>query len=217
MATEIEQATLKDNPPLFREYMSAAPDVKLIMDNQFKNVKTNARLLSKAMWYEWRMKLLDGLKEGLTVISRDMEADVRSLTQQEQILQPVLPALMEEQEILGGQVQVEQIQADELARCDQEELKGSRNQLVEVELDLKAKRQMVEELQKRLRDHEDNLEKTLSWKQDCSREINEAEKVRQECRGWSTGEVGVLQSKQRPHRELFETSTYKRIRQSQWS
>ena len=37
---EIEADTYEDNPALFREYMDAAPDVKSIMDNQFKNVKT---------------------------------------------------------------------------------------------------------------------------------------------------------------------------------
>ena len=178
--------------------MSAPPDVKPIMDNQFKNVKTNARLQSKAMWYEWRMKLLEGLREGLMATGHDMEADARSLTQQEQILQPVLPNLIEEHENLEGQVQVAQAQANELAGCDQEELKEARDQLVGVEEDLETKRQMIEDLQNQLRDREDRLEKTLTRKQEYVKEIDEAEKVLRDCRGWSAGEVLALQCKLLP-------------------
>ena len=194
VAKEIEEATFEDNPPLFREYMSAPLDVKEIMNNQFKNVKTNARLLSKAMWYEWRMKLLDGLKEGLMTVGQGMEEDVRLLTQQEQILRPVLPCLTEEHEKLESQLKVAQAQADELAGCDQEELKETRDQLMNVEQDLENKRQMMEDLHNQLRDQEDCLESALVHKQECTNEINEAQQIVRDCRGWSTKEVLALQS-----------------------
>ena len=45
---EIEADTYEENPPLFREYISAPPDTKMVMDNQTKNGKTHARLLSTA-------------------------------------------------------------------------------------------------------------------------------------------------------------------------
>ena len=189
---EIEADTYEDNPPLFREYMSAPPDVKPIMDNQFKNVKTHARLLSKAMWYEWRMKLLDGLKEGLLKIGEDMGEDDRLLTQQEQLIQPVLPVLVEEHERLEGQVSVAEAQAAELADCDQDELKEARDSLMSVERDLEAKRKLVEELQSQLREREDGLADVIERKQECVSEIKEAEKIRSDCRGWSTTEVSEL-------------------------
>ena len=185
----------EDNPLLFREYMSAPPDIRPIMDNQFKNVRTNARLLSKAMWYEWRMKLLDGLKEGLTTISHGMEADAQSLTHQEQLLQPILPNLTTEHEDLERKVQVAQAQAEELASCDQEDLKEAREQLVDIQKDLETKRQLVEELQNQLREREDRLEEILACKPVYSRETEIAETTRQDCRGWSTQEVASLQGK----------------------
>ena len=192
---EIEADTYEDNPPLFREYLLAPPDVKPIMDNQFKNVKTNARLLSKAMWYEWRMKLLDGLTEGLIKISEDMEHDGLSLTQQEQIIQPVLPGLIEEHGRLESQVQVAQAQADELADCDQEELRYARETLDSLEGELESKQKLVEELQGQLREKEDGLEHVVARKQLCMDDIKEAEKIRQDCRGWSSSEVAALQGK----------------------
>ena len=189
---EIEADTYEDNPPLFREYMSAPPDVKPIMDNQFKNVKTHARLLSKAMWYEWRMKLLDGLKEGLLKIGEGMEEDDRLLTQQEQMIQPVLPPLIEEHERLEGQLSIAEAQAAELADCDQDELKEARDSLKSIERDLEAKWKLVEELQSQLREREDGLADVVERKQECINEIKEAQKIRSDCRGWSSIEVLAL-------------------------
>lgn len=162
------------------------------MDNQFKNVKTHARLLSKAMWYEWRMKLLDGLKEGLLKIGEDMDEDDRLLTQKEQIIQPVLPALIEEHERLEEQVSIAQAQAAELADCDQNELKEARDSLMSIERDLEAKQKLLEDLQGQLREQEDGLADVVERKQECINEIKEAEKIRSECRGWSFAEVSAL-------------------------
>ena len=189
---EIEADTYEDNPPLFREYISAPPDVKPIMDNQFKNVKTHARLLSKAMWYEWRMKLLDGLKEGLLQIGEGMEEDDRTLTQHEQMIQPVLPPLIDEHERLEGQVSIAQAQAAELADCDQNELKEARDSVISIERDLEAKRKLLKDLQSQLREREDSLADVVERKQECMNEIKEAEKIRSDCRGWSSAEVSAL-------------------------
>ena len=189
---EIETDTFEENPPLFREYISAAPDVKAIMDSQFKNVKTHARLLSKAMWYEWRMKLLDGLKEGLLRIKEGFLEDAEILSQQEELLQPVLPGLVEEHEALAADAQLLQAQADELASCDQEELTDARKQLLEVNEDLEAKRQMVADLQQQLREQEEDIERVAERKQECIEEIKEAERVREDCKGWSASEVAAL-------------------------
>ena len=192
---DIEADTYEENPPLFREYLSAPPDVKATMDDQFKNVKTHARLLSKAMWYEWRMKLLDGLKEGLLKIGEGMDEDHRSLTQQEQIIQPVLPGMVERHEQLEVQVQLAQEQADELAQCDQDELKDAREGLSVVERDLKSKRDLIERLQNQLRETENALGDVVERKQECVEDIKEAEKIRQDCRGWNILEVVQLQCK----------------------
>lgn len=175
--------------------MSAPADVKSIMDNQFKNVKTHARLLSKGMWYEWRMKILDNLREGLVKMREDMDKDDRCLTQQEQIMQPVLPGLIEHHDRLENQVQTAQAQADELAECDQDELKEARDSLVAVERDLEAKQRSLNELQIQLCEKENILADVVERKQECVDETREAEKIRQDCRGWSFAEVSALQGK----------------------
>jgi len=127
---EIEAETYEENPPLFREYISAAPDVKFIMDNQFKNIRTNARLLSKAMWYEWRMKLLEGLKEGLYKIKHDMIADEGFFARQETLISSALLPLIEQHSARQQQQKELEVAAEELANCDQEQLNHARQNLL---------------------------------------------------------------------------------------
>ena len=189
---EIEDDTFEENPPLFREYLSAPPEVRSIMDNQFKNVKTHARLLSKAMWYEWRTKLLDGLKDHLLQIGDGFTADDEILTQQEQLLNVALPPLIEEHDALAAEAQLLQAQADELASCNQEELTEARKKLAAVDEEVEAKTKIVSELQKKLKTEEDRIEQITERKQDCLAEIQEAERVREQYRGWSEPEVAAL-------------------------
>lgn len=171
--------------------MSATPDFKMLMDNQFKNVKTHARLLSKAMWYEWRMKLQDGLKEGLIKIQREMEEDDESLKRQQDLLNSALPGLLVRYEKLAKEHADLETYAEELAECDPEELKSARDELVGVESDIEAKTREIAELRSQLEKTETEVEQVSSRKQECLEEIKEAEKTREECRGWSTTEINL--------------------------
>lgn len=173
--------------------MSAPPDVKAVMDNQFKNVKTHARLLSKAMWYEWRMKLLDGLKEGLVQISDGMAEDAQILAQQEQLIELALPDLIEQNARLQREHQTLQAQADELASCDQDELRQARDNLTAVDDDLHVKKSLLEGLQRELQAKEQDIQDAVERRDEYHAEIKEAERVRQESRGWKLSEVEALQ------------------------
>ncbi|KAL9005822.1 MAG: hypothetical protein Q9188_001404 [Gyalolechia gomerana] len=190
---EIEADTYEDNPALFREYMTAPPDSKSLMDNQFKNVKTHARLLSKAMWYEWRMKLLDGLKEGLVQIRDGMDEDARTLSQQEQLLEPALPRLMKENDRLQNEHQSLQAQVDELASCDQDELRQAKDRLIAIDNDLQAKKRLLRASQESLQAKEQSIQDAVERRDEYHAEIKEAERVRQESRGWKMSEVAALQ------------------------
>ncbi|KAK7914689.1 Spc7 kinetochore protein [Apiospora marii] len=192
---EIETETFDENPPLFKEYISAAPDFKLLMDNQFKNVKTHARLLSKAMWYEWRMKLQDGLKEGLVTIAKDMEDDEQLLQKQENMLNVTLPSLEKAYEALEQEHSSLRSVAEELADCDPEELEAARAELEDVDSDVAEKMRKIEELQQVLGETESTIQDMVDRKQECLAAIEEAEKIREECRGWSSKEISTLKVK----------------------
>lgn len=158
------------------------------MDNQFKNVKTHARLLSKATWYEWRMKLLDGLKDGLYRTQEGLEADTEILQHQQDLLESVLPSLIQEYESVVYEESELQVAAEELANCNQEELSEARQRLISVEADVETKRRMIEDLQNDLQEKEVAIAAAAERKQVCLDDIQESEKVREMCRGWSADE-----------------------------
>lgn len=189
---EIETETFEENPPLFKEYIAASPDFKMLMDNQFKNVKTHARLLSKAMWYEWRMKLQDGLKEGLVKIAEGMNDDEQLLQREEELLQSTLPELIKQFEALEVEGENLQAIAQEIADCDPEDLQNARAELVDVDADIEAKMHQIEELQSSLKETESATEEFTRRKQNCIASIEEAEQVREECRGWTPNEINAL-------------------------
>ncbi|KAI9848937.1 MAG: hypothetical protein M1838_000317 [Thelocarpon superellum] len=192
---EIEADTFEENPPLFREYLSASPDVRFIMDNQFRNVKTHARLLSKAMWYEWRMKLLDGLKEGLCKIGDGMEGDELVLAAQERLVAPLLPPLLAEQERLAREETVLDEQAHELANCDQDELDRSRERMLQTEAAVSEQRRVLAELQAQMHETEASLVTATTRASTCLAEIDAAERIREACRGWTCRDVESAQAR----------------------
>lgn len=192
---EIETETFLENPPLFREYISATPEFKLLMDNQFKNVKTHARLQSKAMWYEWRMKLQEGLREGLFKTAEGMVADEKLLDQQQKLLSSVLPALSKQAEALDRECQNLEAVATELKDCDPEELESARAELVAVDEEMEAKAHEIAQLREQLQATEHSVGQLVEQKQQCNADIKEAEKIREDCRGWSSTEISALKSK----------------------
>ncbi|GAW16708.1 hypothetical protein ANO14919_061450 [Xylariales sp. No.14919] len=192
---EIETETFEENPPLFKEYITATPEFKALMDNQFKNVKTHARLLSKAMWYEWRMKLQDGLKEGLEKIWEGMAADEKLLQKQQALLNSTLPDLIQQSESLTTEHENLEAVAQELADCDPEDLDSARTELTSVDSDIEAKKRKIEELRRQLAETESSIGTAAERKQSCIIDIEAAEKEREECRGWTSNEINSLKAK----------------------
>ncbi|KAI7786723.1 hypothetical protein LA080_002834 [Diaporthe eres] len=192
---EIETETFQENPPLFREYITASPEFKNLMDNQFKNVKTNARLLSKAMWYDWRMKLQDGLREGLVKIAEGMIADEQLLERQQKLLSSVLPAMVKQLDTLTRECENLDAVASELEDCDPQELDSARGDLAAVEDDIEAKSKEIAQLREQFRTSEERVGQLVEQKQRYNADIKEAERIREECRGWSSTEISALKAK----------------------
>ncbi|KAE8136245.1 hypothetical protein BDV38DRAFT_117894 [Aspergillus pseudotamarii] len=202
----IEMETYAENPPLFREYTTAPPDIRLLMDNQFRNVKTHARLLSKATWYEWRMKLLEGLKDGLNHHIEEMRSDDELLSKHETLLSGVVPALVGKHSSLEEQATSLQQLADEIENCDQDELRDVRGKLSSIEEEIASKKKLLEELQVEAQEKTNIIEAGVELKAEYLGQIQEAERVKEECRGWSAKEISELKE-----------SVHKMERQTGWS
>ena len=162
------------------------------MDNQLKNVKSHARLLSKGMWYEWRMTLFATLKDGIFKTAEGMSKDEEMLDRQIELLDSICPGLIQQAECLEREEAELESAAEELANCDQEELGDARQQLITVDADVEAKKQLVADLRKQLQDREVEIAAGMERKQGCIEEIRAAEKIREECRGWTSNEISTL-------------------------
>jgi kinetochore protein Spc7/SPC105 len=162
------------------------------MDNQLKNVKTHARLLSKDMWYDWRMTLLGTLKEGLFKTAEGMIQDEQWLDHQQELLDAVLPGLILQAKQCAHEEADLQSVADEIANCDQDKLSDARQRLIAVDMDVDAKKQMIADLRKQLQTRESDIEAGNMRKQAWLTDIHDAEKIREECRGWTSSEIREL-------------------------
>lgn len=191
----MEANVLEENPLLFSEYLTAPPDQRLIMDNQFKNLKTNARLEARGEWYTWRSTLLHDLKSGLLSTLDGFKRDETKLANQEQLLDTVLPPLLEKQDLLSVECKQLQQRHDELNSCDREELEQAREKLVATDAELEKQRELLEQLQKEVEEKESRIQAVKDRKIECVEETKAAERVREECRGWSTSEVHELKCK----------------------
>lgn len=199
MIRSIEAETYAENPALFKEYVTAPPDIRVIMDNQFRNVKTHARLLSKATWYEWRMKLLEGLKEGLIRHADEMKADDDLLSEREELLNRNVPLLVEKHASLEQEATNLQQLVDEMENCNQDELRSTRSKLSEVDSEIAAKRRELEQLQEEVQEKTTIIEAGAEMRDEFLAQIQKAERVKEECRGWSAREINELKGKLFPH------------------
>lgn len=191
----IEAETLEEQPPLFREYMDARPDVKMVMDNQFRNGKVNARLRSKEGWYAWRNQLEEGLRSGLEAIREDMQHDAEVLAEQERLLHETVPNLERHYEALQQEEDLLQRRVDELESEDHEALGQARKRFREVDTKLEAKRKTLDDLKGQMQEKEETLTAAAELKQEFLDQISEAERVREECRGWDPKDVQSIKQR----------------------
>ena len=192
---QIEANVEEENPLLFTEYLTAPPDQRAVMDNQFKNLRTNSRLEARGEWYTWRSTLLGTLKASLLSTVDDFKHDEACLLNQERLLDVVLPPLIEKQKQLSTEQKLLQQRHDELNSCDREELEQTRENLVATDAALQDKRELLMQLQQELAEKEARIDTVKERKAECLADIKAAERVREECRGWSTTEVRDLKGK----------------------
>lgn len=141
------------------------------------------------------MKLLDGLKEGLDRHAEDVKADDAALSKQEKLLDAVVPGLVEKHASLESEARKLQEVVDEFENCDQEELRQARERLAAVDAEIAAKKQQLQAMQQEYQERVDVLDAGAKRKAELLNEISEAERIQEECRGWSLKEVKALKGK----------------------
>ena len=191
----IEQETLEEQPALFQEYVDARPDLKTVMDNQFRNGKAHARLRSKEGWYAWRRQLVEGLRGGLEGIKAGMEEDAKSLKRHEAVLEGIVPDLVKQLGELEQEARKLQQRAEDFASIDHDSLNIARSQLESADHEVAQKIIQLGQLEQQIAGKVEELSAANELKTEFQDQIAEAERVQDECRGWKAEDVRSLQER----------------------
>lgn len=195
MIAELETAVQKEQPPLMKAYMHAAPERKLALDAHMREMKTNARLRSKEMWYGWRSQLKDELMGGLQSIGEGMIKDDELLTRSEEVLEQTLPPLAAKHAELQAEADRLEESVNAIPEEEKEELNATREELTRVNSEFREKQQMLEVLRKQVEEQEATVEHLQDSKEEFMAAIQEANRVREACRGVSLKEITALKGK----------------------
>ncbi|KAL1894675.1 hypothetical protein Sste5346_005647 [Sporothrix stenoceras] len=191
---EIETETYEDNPPIFREYAAATPEMRAQMDNQFKNIKIFARLQSKKQWYEWRTKLHEGLQEGMLKVLRDLEKDKHVLKERREKIDAVYPALLAEYESLERErVQLEAFAA-QLGGDDQEALIAARVAKGRLTESIEEHKGETARLETEMKESKARVAAMKTEREQYLKELEEAKRIQEERRSWSHQEISSLKT-----------------------
>jgi kinetochore protein Spc7/SPC105 len=193
----LEEEVLEYQPPLFHEYFGASAAEKSIMNAQLRDLKTNARLQSKAGWHNWRSQLLNNVISGTQETALELENDSILLAKVEKSFEDVLPALIEKSQALEEELaMLERRKADAEGESGAE-LDEAREQLQLAEREIEEQDALLASLKAELEEKKSLADDARTWRAETIASINEADRVCEEYRGWSTSEVTALQGRTR--------------------
>lgn len=192
---QLESDTARETPPLLQAYMAANHGRRTVLDAQMRDIKTQARLRSKEMWYAWRSQLLEDLMKALQGIGEGLISDDEALSNAEHVLDQALPGLNEKFDAL--QQEAEGLERDAATTNDdeKEELEAAREKLQGVSGVLDERRAMLQHLQEQAKEQDEATNDLEEQKSEFAAAIKEAERVKDACRGVSISEIATLKGK----------------------
>ncbi|CAK7271814.1 hypothetical protein SEPCBS57363_004815 [Sporothrix epigloea] len=191
---EIETETYEDNPPIFHEYTTAKPEMRVQMDNQFKNIKIFARQQSKKQWYEWRTKLHEGLQEGMRKVLQDLKKDKDILHHRHEKVDAIYPALVADHEALERECKQLEAFAAQLGGDNQEALIAARVQKGRLSASIKEHEGETARLESSTQAGKARVAEMKKEREQYLIELEEAKRIQEERRSWSPQEISSLKS-----------------------
>ena len=121
--------------------------------------------------------------------------DNDALADQERILQDSLPSLLDHYERMREEYTELQRKAAELDDCDQDDLAQTRQQLITANQSIRAKQERLAALKQQSKQLDTSFEDAQDAKIENLQAIQEAQRVREQYRGWSTTEVSKIKGR----------------------
>jgi kinetochore protein Spc7/SPC105 len=192
---ELEDMVQDDNPLLFKEYIEAPADIRHIMDVQFKQIKTHARLEAKKVWYQWRMEILNNVKNMLESNLKDLKQDEQTIEQHKQQFGPFLPEIKQSWDKTKRELQQLEEMERRIGMDDQDALKTARSQLGELMGRIETARAQTQEKRQHAEKVDSELKEKEAKKAELVASIEEVERIGEMNRGWSENEVNTWKTR----------------------
>lgn len=192
LTKQIEKRAKEDNPPLFQEYRVSPPDVQAVMDMQFKDIKEFARLQAKQKWYDWRMSLMETLKQAAADGLKPLKEDEQTLHERNHLAEKALPSLADKHQKIELQAKTLRTRQAEIAACDPLELENARRQLDALLKSIEDKKAEAESCEVMVRELDQSLSTREETKARLLHEIENAERVKEANKGFTTEDIAKL-------------------------
>ncbi|KAF3310463.1 hypothetical protein TWF173_009464 [Orbilia oligospora] len=189
MFKQIEKMVLEENPRLFREYLLAPPDVRAVMDLQFKNIKSSSRLEARGDWYTWRQGLQETIKSKALENLESLKVDEGGLRKWREVVDKLGPGLEEKKNELEEKLEVLKIRKEEIEGCDPKELEEKREALKNAKKRLEEKKKELERLNGVSEELEGEVRGREERRETCLSAIESAERVAEANKGYTEEEV----------------------------
>ena len=195
---ELESETAKETPPLIQAYSVAGHNRRAALDTQMRDIKTHARYRSKEMWYAWRSQLLEDLMKALQSMGEGLIRDDEKLQHAEQILEQIMPGLLEQHQSLQAEAQSLEEEAAAVNEDEKEELEAARENIQAAAYEIREKQQILEDLQREMQSHDTQVNDLEENRAEFAAAIKEADRVKESCRSISTNEITALKGTTNP-------------------
>lgn len=189
---ELETQTAKETPPLLQAYTVAGPNRRAALDAQMRDIKTNARYRSKQDWYGWRSQLLEDLMKALQSIGEGLIHDDEKLQHAEQILDQIVPDLLQQHQTLHAEARSLEEEAAAENEDEKEELEAAREKIQATAYEIREKQKILEDLQREMQEQETQINDLEENRAEFAAAVKEADRVKESCRSISTNEITAL-------------------------
>jgi kinetochore protein Spc7/SPC105 len=196
MVAELEAETANETPPLLLAYTSADKSRKAELDAYMRDMKTNARLRSKEMWYAWRSQLLDELMGGLQTIGENLIKDDEIMSKSESMIERVLPDLTAQHAKLHAEADALEKIVNVVSESDKEDLQECRAALKTTNATLAERREILQQLRQQVKEQDDLAIQLAESREESIAAMEEANRVREACRGIPVSEISTLAGEQ---------------------
>jgi len=171
------------------------------MDGQFRLLKSHSRLLAKGVWYEWRKKLMQGVRAIMEKNLKGLLEDEESVERVEKRLSGTFDRISKKHADLKEKLAVAKQRKNAIEASDKTESASARNEMESLAAELQLKKKHMGELSFEVAQMHTKLAKKEADCNSLKGVISDARRIQRENRGHDYEEIAEFKG------EKFGSST----------